>query len=521
LAQVLVTEEIAAPGLERLRRAGHDVVVALGLSDAGLRASVTGAAALIIRSATQVTAEVLEAGTGLVVVGRAGIGLDNVDVAAATRRGVMVVNAPQSNILSAAEHTMALLLAQARNIPQAHRALVAGRWERSKWEGVEVYGKTLGVVGLGRVGALVAQRAAAFGMHLVAYDPYISADRARQMGAELLGLDDVLARSDFLTIHLPKTPETAGLIDADRLARVKPGVRIVNTARGGIIDEKALAAALASGRVAGAALDVFEAEPTVTSPLFELDSVVVTPHLGASTREAQDKAGLTIAEQVELALAGDFVPFAVNIAAAEVPEVVRPWMALAEKLGRLWAALGRELPDQLEIEISGDLADEDTRILTLAVQKGLFAVSTDEPVSFVNAPQMAAERGLAVRSSALAARPGYTNLITVRGGTHSVAGTMFGDRSPRVVMIDDHDIELPFARWMVILHNDDRIGMVAAVAGIVAEAGLNIVDLKLGRGASGGTAMMALSFEEAVPASMMATLLAMPGILDAVTLSDV
>ena len=520
MARVLVTEEIASPGLDRLRAAGHTVDVALGLSAPELLKAVVGASALVIRSATQVTAAVLEAGTDLVVVGRAGIGLDNVDVATATRRGVMVVNAPQSNILSAAEHTVALLLAQARNIPQAHRALVEGRWERSKWEGVELYGKVLGVVGLGRVGALVAQRAAAFGMHLLAYDPYISAERARQMGAELVSLDDVLARADFLTIHLPKTPETAGLIDADRLASAKPGLRIVNTARGGIIDEKALASAIASGHVAGAALDVFESEPCLDSPLFELPSVVATPHLGASTREAQDKAGLTIAEQVELALAGDFVPFAVNIAATEVPEAVRPWLPLAERLGRLWASLARELPDVLDVEFAGDLADQDTRILTLAVQKGLFAVSTDEPVSFVNAPQMASERGLSVRTSSLVGTPGYRNLITVRGGTHSVAGTTFDDGLPRVVMVDDHDIELPFARWMLMLHNDDRIGMVAAVAGMVADAGLNIVDLKLGRGAAGGTAMMALSFEQPVPGEVVAALVATPGILDAVALSD-
>jgi D-3-phosphoglycerate dehydrogenase / 2-oxoglutarate reductase len=527
VARVLVTEEIAEPGLALLRAAGHDVEVKVGMTEAEILVCIPGAAALIIRSATQVTAEVLEAGAELVVVGRAGIGLDNVDLAAATRRGVMVVNAPQSNILSAAEHAMALLLAQARNVPQAHAALVAGRWERSRWEGVELHGKVLGVVGLGRVGALVAQRAAAFGMRLVAYDPYVSAERAKQMGVELGSLDDVVAQADFLTIHLPKTPETIGLINADLLARSKPGIRIVNTARGGIIDEKALAAAIVDGRVAGAGLDVFDDEPTTTSPLFELDAVVVTPHLGASTREAQDKAGLTIAEQVQLALAGDFVPFAVNIAAADVPEPVRPWLPLAERLGRMWAALARELPAVLDIEYQGGLADYDNRILSLAVLKGLFSVATDEPVSFVNAPQLAEERGLTVRSTAesiggsAATGSGYTNLIALRGGNHTVAGTMFGDGEPRVVMVDDHDIELPIARCMVMVHNDDRIGMVAAVATILAESGLNIVDLKLGRSAKGGTAMMALSFEQPVPNEVVAALRSTPGILDAVGLSDV
>jgi D-3-phosphoglycerate dehydrogenase len=265
---------------------------------------------------------------------------------------------------------------------------------------------------------------------------------------------------------------------------------------------------------------VFSSEPCVDSPLFELPSVVVTPHLGASTREAQDKAGLTIAEQVDLALAGDFVPFAVNIAATDVPEAVRPWLPLAEKLGRLWASLAHELPAVLDVEFSGDLAEADTRILSMAVQKGLFAVSTDEPVTFVNVPQMASERGLSVRSSALAGTPGYRNLITVRGGAHSVAGTTFDDGLPRVVMVDGHDIELPFARWMLILHNDDRIGMVAAVASTVADAGLNIVDLKLGRSGAGGTAMMALSFEDAVPGAVVASLVATPGILDAVALAE-
>jgi len=523
VARVLVTEEIAEPGLALLRSAGHDVDVSVGLLPAELLVAVGGAAALIIRSATQVTEEVLVAATDLVVVGRAGIGLDNVDVGAATRRGVMVVNAPQSNVLSAAEHTLALLLAQARNIPQAHGALVAGRWERSRWEGVELHGKVLGVIGLGRVGTLVAQRAGSFGMRLLAFDPYVSADRAKHLGVEMLPLEEVVAQADFLTIHLPKTPETAGLMGAELLARVKPGVRIVNTARGGIIDEKALAAAVADGVVAGAALDVFEHEPTTESPLFELPQVVVTPHLGASTREAQDKAGVTIAEQVQLALAGEFVPFAVNIAAAEVPEAVRPWLPVAERLGRFWAGLARELPEILDIEFQGGLADHDTRILTLAVLKGLFAVATDEPVSYVNAPQLADERGLVVRSTTASAgaRSGYTNLIALRGGLHAVAGTMFGDGEPRMVMIDDHDIELPLARWMLMVHNDDRIGMVAAVATILAEAGCNIVDLKLGRSAEGGTAMMALTFEQPVPGQVIVALRATPGILDAVALTDV
>ena len=306
----------------------------------------------------------------------------------------MVVNAPQSNILSAAEHTLALLLAQARNVPQAHQALVAGRWERSKWEGVELHGKTLGIVGLGRVGALVAQRALAFGMRLCAYDPYVSADRARHMNVEMLPLKELLAEADFINDSPAEDPRNRRAHrQANCSPSAKPGLRIINTARGGIIDEAALAEAIRSGQVEGAGIDVFAVEPTTESPLFELPSVVVTPHLGASTAEAQDKAGVTIGEMVVLALAGDFVPFAVNVAAAEVSETVRPFMPLAEQLGRIFACLNDGLPDKLEVEYQGGLASVVTSILTLSVLKGLFAAGTEEPVSYVNAPQLAEERG--------------------------------------------------------------------------------------------------------------------------------
>ncbi|HEY7874355.1 MAG TPA: phosphoglycerate dehydrogenase, partial [Actinomycetota bacterium] len=331
--KVLVSEKLSAAGLERLRE--HvEVDVRAGLSPDELRDAIGDYDALIVRSATKVDAPLLERAENLKVVGRAGIGLDNVDIEAATRHGVLVVNAPQSNVLSAAEHTMALLLAQARNIPQAHSALVGGSWERERWQGVELHGKTLGIVGLGRVGTLVAQRASAFGMRLIAYDPYVSEARAGQMGVELLDdVVDVCARADFITIHLPKTPETTGIIGEKELNAVRPGVRIVNTARGGLIDEAALASALADGRVAGASIDVFEGEPVTEHALFGLDNVVVTPHLGASTAEAQDKAGLAIAEQVLLALRGEFVPYAVNLdVGSDIPEAVRPYLPLSERL---------------------------------------------------------------------------------------------------------------------------------------------------------------------------------------------
>jgi D-3-phosphoglycerate dehydrogenase / 2-oxoglutarate reductase len=521
MARILVTEEIADRGLDALREAGHDVDVRLGLGPDELLAAVPGAAALIIRSATKVTAEVLEAAEGLVVVGRAGIGLDNVDVAAATKRGVMVVNAPQSNVLSAAEHTMALLLASARNVAQAHTALKAGKWERSRWEGVELHGKTLGVVGLGRVGALVAQRASAFGMRIVAFDPYVAPERARQMGIDLMPLDDLVRQADIITVHLPKTAETMGLIGRDLLAHVKPDVRIVNTARGGIVDEEALRDAVAEGRVAGAALDVFAEEPTTSSPLFELDSVVVTPHLGASTREAQDKAGVTIAEQVLLALAGDFVPFAVNVSAGEASETVRPFLSLAERVGRFFAELSEGLPATVEIEYQGGLADYDVRILTLSVLKGLFESVVDEPVSYVNAPQIAEERGIEVRETKAPSAHDYVNLITVCGGDHAVAGTLFGLKGEhRLVMIDEHTVEIPPARNMLVVRNEDRPGRAAAVLAVLGDAGINISDIHLGRSPAGEAALMVLAVDEPVSADVVQRVRALDGILSAQPVSS-
>jgi D-3-phosphoglycerate dehydrogenase len=503
MARILVTEKIADGGLQQLRAAGHVVDVRHGLSPDELVGVVPGAAALIIRSATQVTRSVLEAGADLVVVGRAGIGLDNVDVEAATERGVMVVNAPQSNILSAAEHTMALLLAQARNIPQAHAALVEGRWERSQWEGVELSDKTLGVVGLGRIGKLVAQRAHSFGMRLVAYDPFVSDDRARQLGIELVSLDRLMDVSDFVTLHVAKTPETIGLIGKDLLAQAKPGIRIINVARGGIVDEEALAEALRTGQVAGAALDVFSTEPTTDSPLFGMPQVVVTPHLGASTREAQDKAGDTIAEQVGLALAGEFVPFAVNVSAAEASETVRHFLPLAERLGEIYTALAEGLPKTLEIEYAGQIADSDTRILTLSVLKGIFGGVTDEPVSYVNAPRIAAERGVEVRDTSTATVHDYVNLISIRGGDHGIGGTLVGLRGePRIVMLDGHTIDLPPAKHMLVVRNDDRPGMIAFVSGALSDANINIDDMHLGRSERGEAALQVIATDVSVPAEV-------------------
>lgn len=519
MARILVTEEIADGGLDRLRAAGHDVDVQTGLSAEALLDAVKGAHALIIRSATQVTDEVLAAGSDLLAVGRAGIGLDNVDTEAATARGVMVINAPQSNIVSAAEHTMALLLAQARNVPQAHAALVEGRWERSKWEGVELADKTLGIAGLGRIGKLVADRARAFGMRLIAFDPFVSVERARQLGVDLLPLDQVIAESDFLTIHLPKTPETKGLIGRDALLKAKPSLRVINVARGGIVDEAALADAVRDGVIAGAALDVFDTEPTTESPLFELPSVVVTPHLGASTREAQDKAGDTIADMVQLALAGDFVPFAVNLAVTEAHEDLTPYLPLAERLGRLFGSLVGELPAQLEIAVEGDIGGYDTRILGLSALKGIFGRISDEPVTYVNAPQRAKDHGVDVREVKSTTSADYVNLITISGGGHRVAGTLSGRRAEhRIVGIDGHTFDVPPSDEMVMITNDDRPGVIGTVGTLLGDAGVNIADMDVGRAPEGDTAVMLIAPTCEVPAEVLAALRDAPGIISALAL---
>ena len=514
MARILVTEEIAEAGLARLRAAGHEVDIRLGLDDEGLLDALQGAAALIIRSATRVTAEVLDAVDGLLVVGRAGIGLDNVDVRAATRNGVMVVNAPLSNSVSAAEHTMALLLAQARNIPQAHADLVAGRWNRSQWAGVELADKTLGIIGLGRIGRMVAKRAASFGMRCIAHDPFVAEESALRVGVEMRSLEDLMAESDFVTLHLARTPETIGLLDAEMLKRSKPGLRLVNVARGGIVDEEALAEAVRAGILAGAAIDVFAEEPTTVSPLFGLPGVIVTPHLGASTVEAQDKAGITIAEQVELALAGDYVPFAVNVDVGEAPDEIRPFVPLAEQLGAIFGALVESLPERLDVEFRGAIGGVDDRLATLAVVKGLLDRVVAEAVTYVNAGDMATERGMEVRTISTVESSDFLNLITLRSGGHALAGTLVGIRSePRIVMVDDHAIDLPPSDHMVVVRNEDRPGMIGVVGTALGDAGVNVADMAVGHVGDGHSAIMVLSTGGPVSVEVLDDLRRRPGII--------
>ncbi|MGZ4604877.1 MAG: phosphoglycerate dehydrogenase [Blastococcus sp.] len=501
---VLIAEQLAPSVLEAL---GPEVEIRHvdGADRQALLPALANAAAVIVRSATRIDAEALAAAPVLGVVARAGIGLDNVDVAAATARGVMVVNAPTSNIVSAAEHAVGLLLAAARHIPAADASLRAGEWKRSAFTGVEVAGKTVGVVGLGRIGVLVAQRLAAFDVSLIAYDPYIQPGRAAQLGVRLVSLEELLRESDFITIHLPKTPETVGLIGAAELAATKRGVILVNAARGGLVDETALAEALASGQVAGAGVDVYSTEPCTDSPLFRLPTTVVTPHLGASTAEAQDKAGAAVARSVRLALAGEFVPDAVNVqAGGVVAEDVRPGLPLAEKLGRVFTAVAGGLAQSVHVEVRGSIAEFDVSVVQLAVLKGVFLDVVEEQVTYVNAPLLADERGLAVSLGSDLESPDYRNLISVRGAMAdstpvSVSGTLFGkSQVPKLTEIQGFDMDLDLSGYLLFFLYADRPGVVGTIGAALGEAGINIAGAQVSRTTRGGEALMAVTVDSPV-----------------------
>jgi D-3-phosphoglycerate dehydrogenase len=505
---VLIAEELA-PSVLAVLGDGFDVRHVDGADRSALLPALADADAVLIRSATRIDDEALAAARRLKVVARAGIGLDNVDVPAATARGVMVVNAPQSNIVSAAEQAVALLLACARNLAPANASLKAGKWQRSKWTGVEVADKTVGVVGLGRIGVLFAQRMSAFGTRLIAYDPYVQPARAAQIGVRLVTLEELLRESDFISIHLPKTPETLGLIGEKELELVKPTVRIINAARGGLVDEQALARAIADGRVAGAGLDVFATEPCTESPLFALDSVVVAPHLGASTVEAQDKAGIAVARSVRLALEGDFVPDAVNVQGGAVAEELRPALPLVEKLGRVFTALAGGVASSVEVQVRGEIADLDVSVLQLAALKGVFADVVEEQVTFVNAPALAAERGVELSMTTDRDSPEYRNVVTVRGvlptgDPVSVSGTLVGTRQvEKLTEVDGFDVELPATGHLVFLRYEDRPGVVGEVGVQLGSAGVNIAGAQVSRDRQGGHALMALTVDDAVPVEVL------------------
>jgi D-3-phosphoglycerate dehydrogenase len=514
--KVLVTEALAGEGLEKLKaEAGVEVDVRLGLGRDELLGIIGDYDAVIVRSATKLDREIIERAERMKVIGRAGIGVDNIDIATATRYGITVVNAPQSNVLSAAEHTMALLLSLVRKVPAANASLRAGEWERGKYEGVELHGKTLGIVGLGRVGTLVAQRASAFGMRILAFDAYVSRQRASQLGIELAAsLENLCREADFITVHLPKTSETVAIISEKEFALMKPTARIVNTSRGGIVDEAALIKALQEGRIAGAALDVFEKEPPGASPLFSMDSVVATPHLGAATEEAQTKAGEAIAEQVLLALKGEFAPYAVNVqAGAEFVEALRPFIPLTEKLGKILTGIAGGGISSVHFEVHGAIADHDMQILKLAGLKGLFAGVVQEPVTYVNAPLMAAERGIEVKETKSAVSRDYVNLIVIRAeseeGSVAVGGTLVGKRDQeRIVRIYEYGIDMAPERYMAFMRYVDRPGVIGKVGSVLGAAGINIAGMQVSREVVGGEALMGWTVDSPVPAETLAEIVA-------------
>ncbi|MGO4679100.1 phosphoglycerate dehydrogenase [Microbacterium sp. 2MCAF23] len=484
-----------------------------GTDREALFAALADADAVLIRSATKIDAEALSHAPVLKVVARAGVGLDNVDIKAATAAGVMVVNAPTSNIVSAAELTVGHILSLARRIPAAHASLSAGEWKRSSYTGAELFEKTVGIVGLGRIGALVAARLAAFDMRVVAYDPYITSARAQQLGVQLLSLEDLVAESDFLTIHMPKTPETTGMIGAEQFRAMKKTAYVVNVARGGLIDEEALLVALQNGEIAGAGLDVFTSEPPVEGSaaraLTAQPNVVVTPHLGASTDEAQEKAGVSVARSVRLALGGDLVPDAVNVAGGVIDPYVRPGIPLTEKLGQILSGLAQSPLTSLDVEVHGELNGYEVSVLRLAALKGVFTPIVSETVSYVNAPLLAEQRGVAVRLVQDDVSEEYRNVITLRGALAdgsqvSVSGTLTGPKQiEKLVAINGHAVELPIEKHHVVMLYTDRPGIVAVYGQRFGDAGINIAGMQIARETAGGQALSVLTLDSPIPETLL------------------
>ena len=522
--RVLVKEKIGESGIELLREAGFEVDLGVDWADGELERRIGDYDGLLIRSATKLTADLIARADRLRAVGRAGVGVDNVDVDAATKRGIVVANAPQSNVITAAEHTMALLLALARNVPQAHASLTGGRWERASFSGVELYEKTLGVLGFGRIGQLVAQRAQGFGMRVIAFDLYVSEDRFRDLGVERAATSDELyAAADFITIHLPKTPETEGWLNAEAFAKMRDGVRVLNVARGPLLVDDDLREALDSGKVAGAALDVFQQEPVTEHPLFGYPNVIVTPHLGASTAEATDRAGYQAAEQVVAALSGGVVTSAVNVPAvrAEDLEELRPFMSLCTSLGRIAAALAEGTSiDSIEAEYLGGIATRDTRLLTVQVLKGVLEGKTEEPVNDVNAPSLADERGIVISETNTPSARDFTDLVRVNvesgGETSRVVGTTLGRKhrghlleawgSRFNVQLEDH---------LAVFRYRDQPGMIGRVGQALGQAEVNIISAAVGRGARDeGDAVMVVTTDRPVPDELLREIVAGDGFRD-------
>jgi D-3-phosphoglycerate dehydrogenase len=522
--RVLVKEKLAPEGVAYLEEQGFAVDLGVEWDADELQARIGDYHGLIIRSATKVTAEIIQAAEKLEVVGRAGVGVDNVDVKEATKRGVIVVNAPQSNVLTAAEHTIALLMACARNIPQAHADLKAGRWEKGKWGkgGVELQDKVLGIIGLGRIGFLVAERARGLKMRVLAYDPFVPAERFHELGLERADTPErVYREADFLTVHLPKNAETLGFIDDDAFAKMKDGVRVVNVARGGIIDEDAWARAIESGKVAASGVDVYPSEPTTESPLFKYDSVICTPHLGASTKEAQLRAGTIIAEQVAAVLKGEFASNAVNVPLVPGEEVdeLMPFLSLCTDLGKLIVQIADGPVDSFDVAYEGAIARYDTRILTFGVMQGLLTDKVDGPVNFVNVANIADERGLSVRETRQPAAVDFLNLITVtthdEQGELSVAGTALGPKNrPRLVKVYRQDLDIEPAEHMVFLRYDDVPGMIGRIGTKMGQWGINIGQMSVGRNVVDRKAVMGLTLDQPLTSDQLAELIGACGLFD-------
>jgi D-3-phosphoglycerate dehydrogenase len=524
--RVLVAEKIGASGVALLEQAGLEVEIGTGWSRAQLEARIADFEGVLIRSETQVDADLLAKADRLRVVARAGVGVDNVDVEAATRRGVIVANAPQSNVITAAEHTMALLLALARNVPQAHASLTGGAWDRSKFSGVELHEKTLGVLGFGRIGQLVAHRARGFGMRVVAYDPFLSAERFRELGVDRAATpQDIYAAADFITIHLPKNKETEGFLNAAAFAQMKDGVRVLNVARGPLVVDEDLQAALDSGKVAGAALDVFRSEPVTDHPLFGYPNVIVTPHLGASTAEATDRAGYQAAEQAIAALTGAAVTSAVNVPAiaADDLEAVGPFLGLCASLGKIVGALaGGASLDIVDVEYLGRIAERDSRLLTIQVVKGLLDGNTDEPINDVNAYTLARERGIAIAERSNPQAHDFTDLVRVQlgggGSTSRVVGTVLGRRNrPHLLEAWGSRFNVQLEQHLAVFRYRDQPGMLGRVGTALGDAGVNIISAAVGRRPDDedDEAVMIVTTDSAVSSAVLDALLAGPDFFDA------
>lgn len=525
MPKVLVSDPIDQVGIDILSQVAQ-VDVKTNLSPEELIQTIPEYDALMIRSGTRVTQEVIEASQNLKIIGRAGVGVDNVDVMAATRKGIVVVNSPEGNTIAAAEHTLAMMLSMSRYIPAANQSVKGGKWDRKSFTGVEVYKKTLGIVGLGKIGAHVATVAQAMGMKLLAYDPFVSNERAEQLGCRLVDLDILLQEADYITLHLPKTAETTNLINANAIAKMKPNARIVNCARGGIVDEAALADALKQGRIAGAALDVFASEPLGESSLRELGKeMVLTPHLGASTEEAQVNVAIDVAEQIRDVLLGLPARSAVNIPGLrpDLLEQLRPYLQLAETLGNLVAQLAGGRIESLNIRLQGELATNQSQPIVVAALKGLLSHALQERVNYVNASLEAKERGIHVIETRDAAIRDYTGSLHLSAtgslGEHSVSGALLGDSEIRITSVDEFPVNVPPNRYMLFTLHRDMPGIIGKIGSLLGSFNVNIASMQVGRKIVRGDAVMVLSIDDPLPEGILAEIMKVPGIRDAYTVT--